>query len=825
MHRTWHFILLTLVSVSPMSGAAEKVSYNRQIRPLLSDQCFACHGPDANKRKANLRLDVREEALKPAKSGASAIVPGKPEQSALVARILATDEDERMPPATTHKSLSAEQKALLGQWIADGAEYQAHWAYLPVVKPVVDAAAANPIDALVAARQQALGLKPAVEAERRTLIRRLYADLHGLPPSPAEVEAFEKDQTPDAYEKLVDRLLSEAAYGERMAVWWLDLVRYADSAGYHSDKERNVSPFRDYVIAAFNQNKPFDQMTIEHLAGDLLPNASLEQRVGSCFNKLLLTTDEGGAQAKDYEARYMQDRARAVGTVWVAQTWMCAQCHDHKFDPTLSKDFYAMGAFFADIDEPIIAAPDSGIPVLEQAMQQAAAAVEAERLKLQQTYDEKSPELQTRLEAWGKAQLEAGAMDAWVKLLEKPAAERSEPEVNQVLEAYKSQAPEFVELRKQLDAVKAKQKALADSATPCIVTRSTPNKRTVRVLPRGNFLDESGPVVTAALPGYLPRPNIEGREPNRMDLAQWLVSPDNPLTSRVLVNRLWKIFYGVGLSKTLEDFGLQGEMPPNAPLLDWLAAEIMAQKWNVKAMVRLMVTSRTYRLTSVATPEMLAMDPENRELTRQSRFRLDAEFVRDFALEASHLLVRKIGGPSVKPYQPDGYWENLNFPARTWQASTGEAQYRRGLYTWWQRMFLHPSLLAFDAPSREVCTAERTRSNIPQQALALLNDPSFVEAARAMAGRVLKEASGDDTARLTWLWREALQRAPAEAERAALLELLVKHRAEFKADVPAATAFGKVGAPAPAELDAAELAAWSSVARVVLNLHEFITRS
>jgi len=824
MHFPWSIMLLTLAAEPVLAGAAERLSYNRHIRPLLADQCFSCHGPDVTKRKAMLRLDVREEALKPAKSGAVAIVPGKPQQSALVARIQASDKAERMPPEASHKSLTDEQKAMLSQWIAEGAEYQGHWAYLPVVKPVVDAAAGNPIDSLVAVRQHELGLQPAAEADRRTLIRRLYADLHGLPAAPAAVEAFVKDPAPDAYEKLVERLLGEPAYGERMAVWWLDLVRYADSAGYHSDKGRNVAPFRDYIIAAFNDNKPFDQMTLEHLAGDLLPNASVEQRVGSCFNKLLLTTDEGGAQAKDYEARYLEDRVRAVGTVWVAQTWMCAQCHDHKFDPTLAKDFYSMGAFFADIDEQIIASPETGIPVLDEAMQKAAAALEGERQKLQQAYDENPPELPPRLEAWGKAQLDAGVKDAWVKLLEKPAAGRSEQEAKQVLEAYKSRAPELADLRKQLDEVRAKQRALAETNS-CIVTRATSNKRTVRVLPRGDFQNESGPVVTAALPSYLPKPKIEGREPTRLDLAQWLISRDNPLTARVLVNRLWKLFYGEGLSKTLEDFGLQGEMPANTRLLDWLAAEMMDRKWDVKAMVRLMVTSRTYRLSSEATPEMLARDPENRELTRQCRFRLDAEFVRDFELAAAGLLVRKIGGPSVKPYQPDGYWENLNFPARTWDASNGEGQYRRGLYTWWQRMFLHPSLLAFDAPSREECTAERTRSNIPQQALALLNDPSFVEAARAMAARVLKEAAGDDAARLGWLWREALQRQPTEAERSTLLALLAKHRAEFKADGAAASAFGKVGVAAPADLDAAELAAWSSVTRVVLNLHEFITRS
>ena len=817
--------LLSVASTALLNGAEEKISYNRQIRPILSDQCFSCHGPDANKRKAKLRLDIREEALKPAKSDAIAIVPGKPDESELITRIFETEEDEIMPPPKTHKTLSKDQKELIRQWIAEGAEYQGHWSYLPVVKPLVDTSAGNPIDTLISVRQKSLGLAASQQADKRTLIRRLYADLHGLPAPPAEVEAFVNDAAPDAYEKLVDRLIAAPAYGERMAVWWLDLVRYADSAGYHSDKPRSVWPFRDYVIASFNQNKPFNQMTIEHLAGDLLPNASLEQKIGSGFNKLLLTSDEGGAQPKDYEARYMQDRVRAVGTVWLAQTWMCSQCHDHKFDPMLAKDFYSIGAFFADIEEGIIASPEKGIPLSSVEQQKEIAALGAHQKTLQVAYDDRSPDVMNRFEEWGKAKLKTGAKEDWVKIFNKPVAKRSDKEVKKALDAYRSESPEFAAIKKQLEAAKAKLK-VADDATPyCIVTKATTNKRTVRILPRGDFLNETGEVVTATLPSYLPKPTIEGREPNRLDLAQWIVARDNPLTSRVLVNRLWKLYFGIGLSKTLEDFGLQGEMPPNAPLLDWLAAELMERNWNVKDMVRLMVTSKSYRLTSVATPEMLTRDPENRELTRQSRYRMDAEFIRDFSLATSRLLVPTMGGPSVKPYQPDGYWENLNFPPRNWDASAGEAQYRRGLYTWWQRMFLHPAMLAFDATTREECTAERTRSNIPQQALALLNDPSFVESAKAMAMRVLKEPNGDDAARLDWLWREVLQRAPTDSERATLFALLKKHRAEFRADAPAAAAFGKIGLKPATGVDAAELAAWSSVTRVVMNLHEFITRS
>ena len=807
------------------SQAVEKISFNRHIRPLLSDQCFACHGPDANKREAGLRLDIREEAIKPVKSGEIAIVPGKPEESDLIARINETDPDECMPPPKTHKSLTKEQKELFRQWIADGAQYEMHWAYLPIAKPEVPAAAGNAIDVLVTARHRELGLSSSAEADRRTLIRRLYADLHGMPAPVADVDAFINDTSPDAYEKLVDRLINAPAYGERMAVWWLDLVRYADSAGYHSDKPRSVSPFRDYVIASFNQNKPFDQMTIEHLAGDLLPNATLEQKIGSCFNKLLLTTDEGGAQTKDYEARYMQDRVRAVGTVWLAQTWMCSQCHDHKFDPMLTKDFYSMGAFFADINEGIIASPEKGILAISDEQQKLYATLEAEQLPLQKSYDENTPELLQRIEVWGKAQRDAGVKEPWLPIIEKPSTEWKAPEVKTILAAYKAKTPEFIEIKQKLDVLMAKIKEIESTGERCIVTTTTPNKRTVRILPRGDFLNETGEIVKPTFPKYLPQPKLDGREPNRLDLAQWIVSRENPLTSRVLVNRLWKLFFGVGLSKSLEDLGLQGEMPPNAPLLDWLAMEMMDRHWNVKEMVRLMVTSKTYRQVSEATPEMLVRDPENRELTRQSRFRLEAEFVRDYALETSKLLVKKIGGSSVKPYQPDGYWENLNFPARTWQASTGEAQYRRGLYTWWQRMFLHPSMLAFDATTREECTAERTRSNIPQQALTLLNDPSFVEAARGLAVRTLKEAQGDDTARMDWLWRETLQRLPTAEERSALMGLLAKHRSEYKTDLPAAQALSKIGNPAPADIDAVELAAWSSVTRVLINLHEFITRS
>lgn len=817
-----------------------RVGFNRDIRPILSDNCFACHGPDKNKRIAGFRLDVREEAL-----GRGVIVPGNPERSSLITRVMASD-GRMMPPASFHKTLTAEQKSLLKRWIAQGAPYEDHWAYQPPQRPVVPKltdpryAARNPIDALVRSRLKDKGLLPSPEADRRTLIRRLYFDLLGLPPSPAEVAAFVNDRSPDAYEQLVDRVLKNPHYGERMAQSWLDVVRYADTIGYHSDTGRNVWPYRDWVIRSFNENKPFDRFTIEQLAGDLLPDATQETRVGSAFNRLLLTTEEGGAQAKDYEARMLTDRVRAVGATWLGQTTGCAQCHDHKFDPFTARDFYSLGAFFADIQEPIIGHPEDGMLVTTSEQQQQLAKLDAEaaaaraflpQLKEAQTKWEGEvraanfalPELAADSKAPEGDKKRAGQV---VSALKKEAPARNGAEQRVVEEYFRTRAAH--PFKAELDALNRAEKARNDyfNALPkCLVSVSGQNKRTVRILPRGNWMDESGEVVKAALPHYLPGPKIEGREPTRLDLAQWLVSRDNPLTARTVMNRMWKQFFGTGLSKVLDDLGAQGEPPVNPALLDWLASEFMDSGWDVKHMVRTIVTSATYRQTSVARPDLLAKDPYNRELARQSAFRLDAELVRDNALAVSGLLVPEIGGPSVKPYQPAGYWENLNFPVREWAADAGESQYRRGLYTWWQRSFLHPSLLAFDAPSREECAADRTRSNIPQQALVLLNDPTYVEAARAFAARILKEAPSAPEARLNWAWQRALQRNPRAAEMATVRGLLDQQLATYRADPKAAGELLKVGfAPVPAGQDPAELAAWTHVARVLLNLHEAITR-
>jgi hypothetical protein len=755
-------------------AAPKTVAFNRDVRPILSENCYHCHGPDAKHREADLRLDVRDVAV-----SAEAFVPGKPDESELVTRIFSPSSGEVMPPPASHKKLTPQQKELLKRWIAEGAEYQGHWSYAPPVKPDVPAGV-NGVDYLVQKRLAEAGLKPSPEADRRTLIRRLYLDLAGLPPKPEEVDAFAADPGPQAYPRLVEQLLASPHYGERMAIGWLDVVRFADTIGYHSDNPRNVWPYRDYVIRAFNENKPFDQFTVEQLAGDLLAGSTQQQKVGSCFNRLLLSTEEGGAQAKDYEARMLTDRVRAVGTVWLGQTFGCCQCHDHKFDPIKTRDFYSMGAFFADIQEPILGRREAGMAMPDP--QQSA---------------------------------ELARLDAQIAACQQ-----------QLAAAGREPATAQAEVRKRLELAQKAKTALEAGLPRCLVSVSASKPRVVRILPRGNWMNESGEVVEPALPAYLPGPKIEGRRPTRLDLARWIGSRGNPLTARVLVNRLWRQFLGIGICRTLDDLGSQGEWPGNLPLLDWLACEFMDSGWDVKHVVRTIVTSQTYRQTSVATAEQLARDPENRLLARQSRFRLDAELVRDNALSISGLLSPKIGGPSVKPYQPAGYWENLNFPTREYVADAGESQYRRGLYTWWQRSFLHPSLLAFDAPSREECAAERTRANIPQQALVLLNDPTYVEAARALAARILKEGGADVPSRLDWAWRQALGRKPREDEAAVARAVLEKHVAQYAQDPASAKAVLQAGlAPPPEDISPAELAAWTSVARIILNLHETVTRS
>jgi len=991
-----------------------RVSFNRDVRPILAANCYVCHGPDSSRREAGLRFDREEVAKGALPSGAVAIVAGHPDESALIARVLDPDEDERMPQVKSGKPrLTPDQVETLRRWIEEGAEWEPHWAYIPPTRPALPATktggwAKNPVDAFILAGIEKEGLAPSPEADRASRLRRLSFDLTGLPPTPEEVRRFVEDEGPGAWERQVDRLLASPHYGERMAVFWLDLVRYADSVGYHSDNARPMWRYRDWVVSAFNRNVRFDRFTAEQLAGDLLPDAGFEERIASGYNRLLQTTEEGGAQPKEYRAIYLADRARNVSAVWMGATMGCAQCHDHKFDPYLSRDFYAMQAFFADVDEtPVgrrqpyyLATPseqrrtkdlDARIEKLKKTLESHAPpeewraalakrtltpftileAVEATstngtRVLIQgndyslmsstlhgpkpptDTYTvrfktelsgmtafmleantfEELPEggpgrdprggfvvseveiqdaagrplalrnafatnpdedgysaaaaIDGNAEAGGWALTDAdGESHRLVVELAEPLAggpdttltlvlhqnagdlrtlgrfrlaattaalpvkmepgpqpteaiiaaagldpsDWTDEQRGQLFDFYWRAAPRTALLRAALRAAELEKAAFLETVPSSYVTQ-TMEPEPVRVLPRGNWQDDSGPVVAPAVPGFLPPLDTGDRRATRLDLARWLTSSENPLTARVLANRLWRLFLGEGLSRTVEDLGSQGEWPTHPELLDWLSVELVESGWDVKHLVRTIVTSAAYRQGSFPSKELLERDPDNRLYARQTRFRLDAEFVRDNALEISGLLSERMGGPSVRPYQPRGYWAYLNFPPREWDDSPGEDQYRRGLYTWWQRTFPQPSLLAFDAPSREECTGQRVRSNVPQQALVLLNDATYVEAARAFATRILRDGGPSVASRLRFAYARALQRAPTPGEQEILEALLGKARSEFEADPEAAARLVATGqAATPLDVPAPVLAAWTQVARTILNLPELITRS
>ena len=610
----------------------------------------------------------------------------------------------------------------------------------------------------------------------------------GLPPTYEQVQQFLADKGEDAFEKVVDELLASPHYGERMAIPWLDIVRYADTNGFHSDVHRHIYPYRDYVINAFNDNKPFDVFTMEQLAGDLLANPTLEHRIASGFNRLNQITKEGGAQDKEYRIKYAADRVRAVSATWMGATVGCAECHDHKFDPYTAKDFYSLSAFFADIEEKGIyrnspyVPPEMPVP---------------------------PPELADSV----------AAFDSLLVNLHK-----------QLQDSSKLSQGEMARMRRQLEVNGALRDTLVKDMPATLVTL-TVDPREVRVLARGNWMDETGEIVEPNTPAFLPATASSSDErKTRVDLANWLVDESNPLTARVFTNRLWKQFFNRGISSVLEDLGSQGEPPSHPELLDWLAIEFVESGWDIKHMVRLIVTSETYRQSSFPETEIEQWDPENRWLARQARFRLDAELIRDNALAVSGLLATKIGGRSVQPYQPDGYWANINTfgvqgPGTTWTSEDDEEQYRRGVYMYWKRTFLHPGMLAFDAPTRQESEAQRASSNTPSQALVLLNDPTYVEAARVFAERMLAEGGSDLTSQIQWAYREALSRDAREAEIGLLQQLYQSQLAGFTADEESAVKLVSTGiAPEADDASPAEMAAATAVTRAIFNLHEMITR-
>jgi mono/diheme cytochrome c family protein len=777
-------ILFGLLALSAPARADESVvDYNRDIRPILSKNCFACHGQDDGHRAAKLRLDRRDTAILPRKRGA-AIVPSMAEKSLLIQRVSSEDEDERMPPMQHGKALTARQIATLKRWIAQGAPYAEHWAFVKPKRqplPVVTDRAwpRNGIDHFVLARLAKHGLKPGAEADRYALLRRLSLDLRGLPPTPQEMDDFLRDRSPDAYEKAVDRFLKDPAYGERWARMWLDLARYADSAGYGSDPLRpHIWRYRDWVIDAFNRNLPYDQFTREQLAGDLLPKPTLDQRIATAFHRNTMTNTEGGTDDEEFRVAAVKDRVDTTLQVWMGLTMGCAKCHSHKFDPITQHEYYRFYAFFnqtADNDQ-----PDERPTV---------AAATTEQQEQNRRIDGRIVELKKQLAAPSLAVLRALRrtpipLESLALLGEMGKLEKSRPSVPLV--------PVLVELP-------AKQ------------------RRQTHLMIKGNFLNR-GAKVEAGVPAAfhtLPK----DAPVNRLGMAKWLLDADNPLTARVAVNRYWGQLFGVGLVETEEDFGTQGDMPSHPELLDWLAAEYVRLGWDTKAFLKLLVTSAAYRQSSKVTPEALAKDPRNRLLSRGPRFRLEAEMVRDQALALSGLLSRKMHGPSVYPPQPPGLWQAAFNGERTWATSKGADRYRRGLYVFWRRTVPYPSMATFDATSRETCTVRRIRTNTPLQAFVTLNDPVYVECAQALARRIVKERGATAEERARFGLRLCLCRPPRAEQVKQVMELFQTEHAHYRKDAKAALALATEPLGAlPAGWDAAELAAWTVVANVLLNL-------
>ena len=1039
----------TLPALEPVA-ARGSVEFNRDIRPILSDNCFTCHGPDEGQRQADLRFDTRDGLL--GKGGDSRVVtPGDPAKSRLYQRISAEDESVRMPPAWTGKALTAKQIELIRDWIQQGAPWATHWAFVPPVRPVLPRVTnqtwvRNEIDHFVLARLEREGLEPSPPAEKTALIRRATLDLTGLPPTPEEIDAFLSDRSPHAYEKVVDRLLASPGYGERMAVDWLNAARYADTNGYQTDGERYMWRWRDWVIEAFNRNMPFDQFTIEQLAGDLLPNPTLDQVIATGFNRNHRGNGEGGIISEEYAVEYVADRVETTSTVWMGLTVGCARCHDHKYDPIRQKEFYQIFAYFNSIPEKGLANKIGNSPPLIKAptpeQQSELHAMEQELAAAEKTFAALQPELDAAQQAWEKSlspsepidwmpsdgalvtlpfendisstvpllkdqkpiepgvregtmqyvdgpvgragnfdgtrfveigdvakfdendkfslaawiypaapggtilsrskdtpegmqgyglflkdgKLQVNLVSRWLDVavrletkdslgakrwhhivmtydgtrvasgvrvyidgerqelnilldqLTQPFA-NSEPlriggwggpgnrfqgaideiriysgvlppslvaalatpeKVNQIVadashprslgEAEKvrnyfleKQAPEhirrtwdhFVELRHE-------REEFVDSLPTVMVMQELETPHQAFVLKRGVY-DQPGEKVERGVPAVLP-PLPKDAPNNRLGFARWLVAPSHPLTARVTVNRFWQKYFGTGLVKTVEDFGSQSEPPFHPELLDWLATEFIRTGWDVKRLNKLILTSATYGQSSKLTPQLLEKDPENRLLARGPRVRLPAETIRDQALAISGLLVEKIGGPSVKPYQPAGLWAELT-GGEDYTPDKGENLYRRSLYTFWKRTAPPPAMAIFDAAGRETCVVRATRTSSPLQALNLMNDVTYLEASRVLAEHMIEQGGRTPVERLTYAFRRATARRPSVQERDILLGSLEHYRSVYRDDLGAAEKFVSVGeSPRDSKVDAKELAAFTAVASLILNLDETISK-
>ena len=1016
-------------------GVEARLDFNRDVRPILSDRCFACHGPDGEDRQAGLRLDDREAAAAELASGARAIVPGDPAQSEIIARITSTDPDVVMPPPRLNKPITPAEAEILKRWIAEGAEYRGHWAFERVERPAVPdvkntAWPRTPIDRFILTRLEHEGLAPNPEADRVTLARRLALDLTGLPPEPAAVDAFLADASADAYERYVDSLLASPHYGERMAIEWLDASRYADSHGYQTDSSRSNWPWRDWLIRAYNDNLPFDQFTIHQLAGDMLEHPSRDQIVATGFNRNHRINGEGGIIAEEWRVETVIDRVETTSQTWMALSAGCARCHDHKYDPLSQKEFYALFALFNNVPESgtimgslnrsggnsdplhLIPSPEQELEIgrLEKVVVDAEAAVQAEvanidalvakweesiRPALAAPHDAWEPfeplelrsiggagfrrsedgtwfvegkltprdtyEFETlvpadglggiRLEVLPDASLAGGGFgrsgngnvvvtkieaeieppgdakvipvelvraeatyeqDGWpaVSVLQMKgengkgwgidghdptkreprrialfparavplpensrlvvrirqeafdghtigrfrlafspaepallgvdgsklppavhealavdAADRTPQQKTEIAKFYRANVDgPILRAQKAREAASKSLDSFKASLPSAMVMQEGP-QREAFVLLRGEY-DKRGEQVTAALPAFLP-PLPEGTKADRLALAKWLVSRDHPLTSRVWVNRTWERLFGTGLCKTSENLGSQAEYPSHPELLDWLAAEFMEAGWDMKRIVKLLVTSAVYRQAATVTPATLSADPANRLLARGPRIRLPAEMVRDAALAAGGLIVPTIGGPSVRPWMPDGVWDETSKygDLRGYVADSGPGRYRRTMYTIWKRTAAPPTMLLFDAPNRETCIVKRSRTNTPLQALALLNETTFVEAAHGLARRMITEAGATPADRIAHGFRLAIGRTPTAAEIAALVAGFEADLAAFAAAPERAEKYAAVGlVKQPEAVPAVEFAAYSLAANVIFNLDEFVMR-
>ena len=845
---TWSASAAPTPADKPAAGA--KIDFEKSIRPLFVKHCQDCHGPDA--REGGLRLTSRKNLLLRNDSGEPAIISGKSDQSVLIHRVASKDDSEQMPPADAGERLTTQEIATLKQWIDQGADWPTeseepkHWAYVPPVKQSLPKVKGTPrvnnaIDAFVVAKlqQQNPALQQAQLAEPARLLRRVSLDLIGLPPTPEQVAAFEKDPSPTAYEKYVDSLLKSPRYGEKWARQWLDLARYADSNGFQADQLREMWLYRDWVINALNRDMPFNQFTIQQIAGDLIPDASLDQKIATGFHRCTTCNVEAGVDPEENRVNQIFDRVNTTGMVWLGTTFECAQCHNHKYDPFTQQDYYQIFAFFNNTPLEVkqvgksvtfdVTGPKLMVPLSKTAQQQKDQLTK-ERLALQKQLNQRQRELETGYPAWEEATLallensEEGSKvpDNIRKILNTETDKRTAKQTKALNAYQREQDPDFADLTKQLNQVRQQLNALEPDTSLVMVEMDKP--RMNNIFKRGNFLDK-GAQVKPQTPESL-HPLQAEDTPNRLAFAKWLVAPENPLVARVTVNRWWSQFFGQGIVATQEDFGSQGDPPTHPALLDWLAVEFMEHNWSMKHVHKLIVMSATYQQSSKITPELLEADPYNKLLTRGPRLRLSAETIRDNALAISGLLSTKMGGPPVYPPQPQGLWRHVGRNAPKYKTSTEEDRFRRGVYVIWRRSAPYPSFTNFDAPDRGACTINRSRTNTPLQALTLLNDPAYIEIATGLARRLATKGLSDgmtDRERIAYAFRLCVARQPLDVEVDHLTKVFEQELKHFE-DQPQAAQKLISAKDRPEGVGASRMAAWLYVANILLNLDETITK-